>query len=125
MDIFTDRFNEVIKNEKVVQSELANEIGIARQCITDYKSGKSYPTIQTLRALCGYLEVSSDYLLGLSKDDFGARTAAPVSDGLSSEERRLINQYRTLPDKIKKTIRDQIEIYSEPNELLFKSDKKV
>lgn len=96
MDIFTDRFNEVIKNEKVVQSELANEIGIARQCITDYKSGKSYPTIQTLRALCGYLEVSSDYLLGLSKDDFGVRTAAPTSDGTTEKEKALLKAFKNL-----------------------------
>lgn len=104
MDIFTDRFNEVIKNEKVVQSELANEIGIARQCITDYKSGKSYPTIQTLRALCSYLEVSSDYLLGLSKDDFGVNTAAPMGDGLSSEERKLLSVYQSLSPDMRETL---------------------
>lgn len=101
MDIFTERFNEVIKSEKVVQSDLANKVGIARQCITDYKSGKSYPTIQTLRILCRELEVSSDYFLGLSDDDFGARTTAPSDNGLNSDERELLSLFRTLSPYLK------------------------
>lgn len=45
--------------------------------------------------------------------------------GYSSEERKLIEQYRRLPEKIKKLVREQIDIYSEPNKLLPKPTKKV
>lgn len=108
----------------LTQKELAKILNSTDKNIWNYEKGLATPPYEILVAYANYFEVTTDYLMGRT-DDFGARTAAPVSDGLSSEERRLINQYRTLPDKIKKTIRDQIEIYSEPNELLFKSDKKV
>lgn len=103
MDIFTERFNEVLLFEQTNQAYLANQIGIARQCITDYKSGKSFPTIQTLTRICNALDISSDYLLGL-EDDFGARVSAPMGDGITREERELIEKYRELNAPGKKLI---------------------
>lgn len=64
-DIFTLRFREAIKTSGITQAELANRVKISKQCISDFKSGKSFPSIQTLRLLCKYLDVSADYLLGL------------------------------------------------------------
>lgn len=98
MDIFTERINEILRNEAIKQSELASSIGIARQCITDYKSGKSFPTIQTLCSLCHALDVSADYLLGL-EDDFGARTVsttASSSDSLTEKEKALLRAFKKL-----------------------------
>ena len=63
---FTERFNEVLKNCGKSQVEIANAVHVTKQCITDYKKGKSAPSIETLYELCLYLEISSDYLLGLS-----------------------------------------------------------
>ena len=63
---FTERFNELLKNNKTKQIDLANYLNIARQCITDYKRGKSYPSIETLYKICKYFDCTSDYLLGLS-----------------------------------------------------------
>ncbi len=64
-DIFTIKFNEVLANLKVNQRELADSIGISKQCISDFKSGKSFPSIHTLRLICKSLDISADYLLGL------------------------------------------------------------
>ena len=63
---FTERFKEILKTNNVKQTKLANYLGISRQCITDYKSGKSVPSIETLYNICKYLDCTSDYLLGLS-----------------------------------------------------------
>lgn len=97
MDTFTNRFNEVLKLEQTNQANLANKIGIARQCITDYKSGKSFPTIQTLARICDTLEISSDYLLGL-EDDIGAPTANVMHEGatLSEKEKALLEAFNKL-----------------------------
>lgn len=131
MDIFTERFNEVIRYELVNQSHLATKIGISRQCISDYKSGKSYPTIQTLSSICKILDVSANYLLGL-EDDFGTRTSAATSSAtasnsaaLTTEERKILEQYRNLPEQLRKLVRQQLEVYNSSEELLFKPDKKV
>lgn len=121
---FSCRLIGLLQEKSITQKELAKACNLSTQCVSALITGRNSPTGSTVAVLAKFFDVSADYLLGL-EDDFGARTAAPMSDGLSSEERRLLNQYRSLPDKIKKTIREQIEVYSEPNELLSKSDKKV
>lgn len=65
---FKERFNEVLKNSEITQTELAKRIGISKQCISDFKSGKSLPSINTLFILCKVLDISSDFLLGLSNN---------------------------------------------------------
>lgn len=62
---FQSRFNECLKFTNVKQSEIANAANVSKQCISDYKSGKSVPSIDTLFLICRFLDVSSDYLLGL------------------------------------------------------------
>ena len=64
--IFTKRFNEILKISGKTQVEIAKAIHVTKQCVTDYKTGKSVPSIETLYLLCQFLEVSADYLLGLS-----------------------------------------------------------
>lgn len=64
-DIFTERFREALKGCGLSQTQIADNVNVTKQCITDYKTGKSFPSIQTLRMLCKVLEVSADYLLGL------------------------------------------------------------
>lgn len=63
---FTKRFNEILKSSGKTQVEIANAINVSKQCVNDYKTGKSVPSIETLYLLCMFLEVSADYLLGLS-----------------------------------------------------------
>ena len=62
---FTERFNESLKYSNVKQIELAKAANVSKQCISDYKSGKSVPSIDTLYLICKYLDVSADYLIGL------------------------------------------------------------
>lgn len=64
--LFTERFNEVLKNSSVTQSEVAMYCGVTKQSISDFKRGKSLPSIETLYRICKILDCSSDYLLGLS-----------------------------------------------------------
>ncbi len=62
---FRERFNECLKYANVKQTDLAKIANVSKQCISDYKSGKSEPSIDTLFLLCKALDVSADYLLGL------------------------------------------------------------
>ena len=64
--IFKKRFNEILKISGKTQVEIAKAVHVTKQCITDDKTGKSVPSIETLYLLCKFLEVSADYLLGLS-----------------------------------------------------------
>ena len=63
---FKERFNEVLKQSEKKQTEIALALNLSKQCVNDYRTGKTLPSIETLYLLCKYLDVSADYLLGLS-----------------------------------------------------------
>ena len=63
---FQERFCEVLNTSGKRQTDIARAVNITKQCISDYKKGKSVPSIETLYLLCKYLDVSADYLLGLT-----------------------------------------------------------
>ena len=65
--IFTERFNEVLKITPLAQKEIAEKCGIDKSCITQYKKGQTQPTLEVLFKLCKVLDVSADYLLGLTE----------------------------------------------------------
>ncbi len=62
---FTERFNECLKYSNLNQSEIAKCCNTTRQNISNFKAGRTYPSIETLYLLCECLDVSADYLLGL------------------------------------------------------------
>lgn len=64
--IFQQRFNEVLKESVMTQKEIAEKCEIDKSCITQYKKGKTQPTLDVLFKLCQALDVSADYLLGLT-----------------------------------------------------------
>lgn len=64
--IFQKRIVEALNQTKMTQKEIAEKLGIHPSCLTQYKKGESEPTLTTLFELCKVLDVSSDYLLGLS-----------------------------------------------------------
>ena len=64
--LFKERFIEALQQTQLSQKQIAEQCKIHPSCITQYKNGESEPTLSTLYDLCKVLDVSSDYLLGLS-----------------------------------------------------------
>lgn len=62
---FQERFTDCLHYAGIKQTEIARAANVSKQCISDYKKGKSVPSIDTLFLLCKCLDVSADYLLGL------------------------------------------------------------
>lgn len=73
---FTERFNECLKYSGIKQNDIAKYCNTTRQNITNFKAGRTYPSIETLFLLCQCLDVSSDYLLGLD-DTSNVKKDAP------------------------------------------------
>lgn len=65
---FTERFCEVLRYSGIRQTVLAEAVQVSKQCISDYKAGKSFPSVETFYLICRTLDVSADYLLGLSDE---------------------------------------------------------
>ena len=64
--LFQSRLVEALKTTSKKQNIIAEECKIHPSCITQYKKGDTQPTLDVLFKLCKSLEVSADYLLGLS-----------------------------------------------------------
>lgn len=52
----------------LTQSELAWKVTTTPMVVWKWENGRSFPTVALLISLCNVLEVSADYLLGLSPD---------------------------------------------------------
>ena len=125
-------FRELRKERKLTQIELSKLLGIDQTTVSKWELGKALPDTATLIKLADFFDVSTDYLLSRSNFYYpdkliqSMQTVAPMGDSsYSSEEREIILKYRTLPEKLKKMFRYNLEVYSESNELLPKKDKKV
>lgn len=89
---------ERLKNERVLQNltqeDMANKLGITRQAYGNYEAGKRDVDSQTLVKLATLLNISVDYLLGLSPtkiNNFEIDFSMEDLKDLNQEERILIN----------------------------------
>ena len=65
-DTFGERLNMVMYEQKITQAELDKRTGIGRANISRYVCNKQMPTVDSLISICKTLNVSADWLLGLS-----------------------------------------------------------
>lgn len=115
---------ELRSEHNLSQKKLADAIGISQSAIAQIELNRNEATASTIRKLSEYFQVSTDFLLNMD-DNIGVRTTDAMHDAYTSEEREIIAKYRRLPDKIKKLVRDQLEVYGERSELLPDKNKKV
>ena len=66
-EIFKQRLKEEIRMSGLTTVELAKRIGVSPEMITQYYTTDKLPRLDTFTKLCKALDVSADYLLGLSE----------------------------------------------------------
>ncbi|MDE5728774.1 MAG: helix-turn-helix domain-containing protein [Clostridia bacterium] len=54
----------------ISQTELANQIGVSKQCVSNWENDNVLPSVEMLITLAKFFKVSTDYLLGLDKNDY-------------------------------------------------------
>ncbi|MBR2029725.1 MAG: helix-turn-helix transcriptional regulator [Clostridia bacterium] len=59
------RLRECIKNAPFSQKEIAMAIGVSPQTVSKYMKLDIFPALDTLAKLCKFIDVKSDYILGL------------------------------------------------------------
>lgn len=62
------RIKEEIKNSGLTTVEIAKRVGISPEMVTQYVTTKKLPKLDTFARLCKELDVSADYILGLSDE---------------------------------------------------------
>ena len=66
MILFSQRLQQLRKDEKLRQSDLAEKLDTTQRRISHLESGKVEPDLETLIAIAKFFNVSLDYLVGLS-----------------------------------------------------------
>ncbi|MDR3263704.1 MAG: helix-turn-helix domain-containing protein [Clostridiales bacterium] len=66
--------NEKIKEMRIAcgisQVELANKLGVSKQCVSNWENDNVMPSIEMLIRLTKFFSVSADFLLGLDNREF-------------------------------------------------------
>lgn len=81
---FGEKIKAARKAQKLTQKQLAEKIGAAHNSVSDWENDKNKPDPDTIELLCGVLNITPNYLLAVSTDDF------------SPAEKLLIKKYRDL-----------------------------
>ena len=66
MDKFKERLNEALNENNLSQNALAQKISMSQGVVNNYCTGKREPSLEVLVSICKELNVSADYLLGLT-----------------------------------------------------------
>ena len=69
-ELFCKRLQLLLDTKNYTMGELAAKIGVSRSTVTRWFSGESLPSVDMLCRTAKCLGVSTDYLLGISNNDF-------------------------------------------------------
>lgn len=65
--VFSETLRKLRKNKKLNQAQLAKELYISPSAVSQYKTGRTTPSRETLNRIAAYFNVSPEYLMGTSK----------------------------------------------------------
>lgn len=67
--MFGNRLKELRKSKNLSQEKLAEILGASNNAVYNWEVGRSQPPIEIITKLAEYFNVTTDYLLGFSKDN--------------------------------------------------------
>ena len=63
--MINERLKKLRKDFNISQVTLAKELGVSKQCVSNWENDNILPSIDMLIKISKYFNVSTDYLLGL------------------------------------------------------------
>lgn len=79
-EILPSRIRALIADSGSTQNQIAKEIGVTRQSISQYCDGSTVPNADKLLKLAQYFNVSADYLLGMTDAKTNNKDVQFISD---------------------------------------------
>lgn len=87
-----NKISSLLKQQNKSQKELANTIGLSESVISRYVSGEREPKPDDIANIATYLRTTSDFLLGIEKDEFDypkiKRMIARNTHKMTAEEKK-------------------------------------
>lgn len=69
MNVFGTRVKEELKNQGKLQKELCNYLNVKKSTLSEWLNGNNEPSIKYIVEIAIFLDVTTDYLLGLENYD--------------------------------------------------------
>lgn len=66
VDLIKQRLKEELDSCALTKVEIAKRIGVSPEMVTQYATTKKLPKLDTFARLCKELDLSANYILGLS-----------------------------------------------------------
>ena len=76
------------------QVELARRLGVTKQSVSNWENDNIQPSIEMLKKLADIFSVSTEYLLGLEKEEFIDVSGLPP--GVVTHLRQVVEDFRIL-----------------------------
>lgn len=64
--MFADILKQLRKSKKLNQKQFANKVYVSPSAVSQYETGRTMPSRETLERIAKFFDVSTDYLLGTS-----------------------------------------------------------
>lgn len=67
-NVFCERLKAARKGRDLTLEQLGSQLDVTKQTVSRWEKGERYPALDVLYTIAEVLDVSSDYLLGLSNN---------------------------------------------------------
>lgn len=107
-----DRLRDLREARNLKQTNVANALNISNKILSSYERNISLPTIENLKNLCEYYNISADQLLNI--DISKTELPTPESNSFMSvtpEQKRILSFYERLNAENKDAVRGLMILY--------------
>ena len=94
-----NRILGLLAERNITQKEMVTTLGMSRSAVTDWKLGRSKPTLANVIKIANYFNISLDMLA----------TGKEFKDNTTPEEKQLLNAYRELSTERRKQLEHYIK----------------
>ena len=67
IELIKERLCEELKNSGLTTIEIAKRVGVSPEMITQYRTTKKLPKLDTFAKLCKELDLDANYILGINE----------------------------------------------------------
>lgn len=82
-----EKLKELRNQNNYSQNALAEELGVSRQTVSYWETGKTQPPVEILITLCKLYQISLDELVGIESTENSVATHESIVAESSSEEK--------------------------------------
>lgn len=97
--VFATRLRNALESSNLTQKKLAEAVGVSSQMVSLYCSGSNAPQLPVLAAIAKELNVTTDFLLGLTDNESVHSEIRGIGDytGLDTNSIETLHKYQSVP----------------------------